>query len=423
MRTKKSRVQILITKFTNSIGLPFQKLLPESFLEDILGTEKIKYRNRLFSPIVTLWAFLSQVLDTDKTCHNAVSRIIAWLAGSGEEIPSEDTSAYCQARKRLPFRLLHKLFGTFGEDLEKKVTDEYLWCGRHVKVVDGSTVSMPDTAENQKAYPQPSSQKPGCGFPLAKIGVLFSISTGAAIALAIDVFRTHDVKLARRLYQYLNPEDVLLGDRAFCSYADIYFVQQHQCDAVLRKHQGRKNQLRKGKRIGPNDRLVIWHKPKTCPKGLSKEEFAQLPKSLILREVHYYIIIPGFRTKQVTLITTLLDPSAYPLKELLKLYEMRWDVELDLKHIKTTLGMDILRSKTPEMVRKEIYTYLLAYNLLRTVMWEAGTTHRVNPLRLSLQGARQHLNNFRPEFKDASTRKRFRLYQTMLALVAHKLVR
>ncbi len=161
----------------------------------------------------------------------------------------------------------------------------------------------------------------------------------------------------------------------------IYFVQQHQGDAVFRKHQGRKNQMRKGKRIGPNDRLVIWHKPKTRPKGLSKEEFAQLPSSLILREVHYYIIIPGFRTKQVTLITTLLDAQAYPVKELVKIYEARWDVELDLKHIKTTLGMDILRGKTPEMVRKEIYIYLLAYNLLRTVMWQAGTRLGVNPLR------------------------------------------
>ena len=237
-------------------------------------------------------------------------------------------------------------------------------------------------------------------FLSAKIGVLFSIATGAAIGLAIDIYKTHDVKLARRLYQYLDPGDVLLGDRAFCSYADIDFIQQRSGDAVLRKHQGRKNQLRKGKRIGPNDRLVIWHKPKTRPKGLSKEAFSQLPSSLILREVHYYIILPGFRTKQVTLITTLLDAQAYPLKELLKLYEMRWDVELDLKHIKTTLGMDILRSKTPEMVRKEIYTYLLAYNLLRTVMWEEGTTHGVNPLRLSLQGARVHLKNFRSELKD-----------------------
>lgn len=301
-------------------------------------------------------------MDTDKTCHNAVSRVIGWLAGKDAEIPSEDTSAYCQARIRLPEKLLQRLFGTVAQGLETKVTPEHLWCGRHVKVVDGSTVSMPDTLENQVAYPQPSSQAPGCGFPLAKIGVLFSLATGAAIALVIDVFNTHDIKLARKLYQFLVPRDVLLGDRAFCSYADLVSIKNYGCDAVFRKHQGRKTQIKRGNRIGPSDQLITWHKPKTRPQGLSKEEFSALPKTLTLREVHYYICIPGFRTKQVTLITTLLDEQVYSWQELLKIYELRWQVELNLKHIKSTLGMDILRGKTPEMVRKEIYVYLLAYN-------------------------------------------------------------
>ncbi len=422
MPTPKSRVQVLVDKFTSSLGLPFQQLLPESFLADAIESEKIKYRQRIFSPIVTIWAFLSQVLDTDKTCHNAVSRIIAWLAGAGTEIPSEDNSAYCQARKRLPETLLQKLFINVGNELESKTSPKHTWCGRHVKVLDGSTVSMPDTIDNQKAYPQPSSQKTGCGFPLAKIMVLFSITTGAAIGIIIDVFKTHDIKLARVLYKYLNPGDIALGDRAFCAYSDIYFLQKQECDAIFRKHQGRKKQIKKGKRLGSNDHLVIWHKPKSCPKGLSKEEFDLLPPNLLLREVHYYICIPGYRTKEVTLITTLLDPRLYPTLELIKIYETRWDVELDLKHIKTTLGMDILRGKTPEMVRKEIYVYLLAYNLLRTVMWQAGTQKGVSPLRISLQGTRHHLHNFISELKDSRFRKRQRLYQIMLELVAHKLV-
>ena len=165
MPTPKSRVQVLVDKFTSSLGLPFQELLPESFLADAIDEEKIKYRHRIFSPMVTIWAFLSQVLDTDKTCHNAVSRIIAWLAGEGLEIPSEDNSAYCQARKRLPEKLLQKLFIEVGNKLESKTTPQQNWCGRHVKVLDGSSISMPDTIENQKAYPQPSSQKAGWGFP------------------------------------------------------------------------------------------------------------------------------------------------------------------------------------------------------------------------------------------------------------------
>ncbi len=162
----------------------------------------------------TLWAFLSQVLDADKSCQNATSRVIAYLVNEGIEIPSSDTSAYCQARSRLPEKLLEKLFGKAARNLSEKVTTEYLWCGRPVKVIDGSSVSMPDTVENQKAYPQPSSQKPGCGFPIAKVGVIFSLATGAAIALAIDVLNTHDLKLARKLYQFLHPLDVLLGNGA-----------------------------------------------------------------------------------------------------------------------------------------------------------------------------------------------------------------
>lgn len=418
--TLPSRVQILKQKFTQSIGLPFQDLLPESTIKEALAAEKIKYRRRLFDPFVTLWTFLSQVLDADKSCHNAVSRVIAWLASENAEIPSEDTSAYCQARKRLPEKLLQRLFGTVAQGLEKKTTNEHLWCGRHVKVVDGSTVSMPDTALNQEAYPQSTNQALGCGFPIAKIGALFSLATGAAVALAIDVLNTHDLKLARRLYKFLNPGDILLGDRAFCSYADVVSVQNHQADVVFRKHQGRKKQMRRGKRIGSWDQLIVWNKPKTCPKGLSLEEFATLPKTLTLREVHYQIVIPGFRTEQVTLITTLVDTKTYSALELVRLYGFRWEVELDLKHLKITLGMDVLRSQTPEMVRKEIYVHLLAYNLLRTVMWEAGTTHQVNPLRLSMQGTRQHLDNFTEQLAIAPARNRKRLYRTLLKLIVHK---
>lgn len=191
-----NRVKILKEKFTQSLGLPFRELLPSSIIEQAINELNIKYRRRLFDPFVTLWVFLSQVLDVDKSCHNAVSRVIAYLVNQGVEIPSTDTSAYCQARSRLPEELLQKLFGKAAQNLEAQVTSEHLWCGRNVKVIDGSNVSMPDTVENQKAYPQPSTQKPGCGFPIAKIGVLFSLATGAAVALATDVLNTHDLKLA-----------------------------------------------------------------------------------------------------------------------------------------------------------------------------------------------------------------------------------
>ena len=413
-------VEILKQKFTHSLGLPIHQLLPSEVIQEELAQLNIKYRQRLFDPICTLWAFLSQVLDVDKSCHNAVSRVITYLVGSGVELPSTDTSAYCQARQRLPEKLIQKLFGKVAIGLESQVNEKHLWCGRKVKVIDGSTVSMPDTPDNQNEYPQPSSQKTGCGFPLAKIGALFSIATGAAVALAIDVFNTHDIQLARRLYEFLSPGDVLLGDRAFCAYADIFQIKNLGCDSVFRKHQGRQTQMRRGKIVGSCDKIVTWSKPKKCPQGLSQEEFNSLPNTLMVREIYFYIFIPGFRTEQVSLITTLLDTKAYSTLDITSLYEKRWDVEVDLKHLKTTLGMDILRSKTPAMVRKEIWAFLLAYNLLRTLMWSAGNSYGVSPLRLSLQGTRQHFDNFIPQLIAAPSAEYHQIYRTLLKVIVHK---
>jgi hypothetical protein len=409
---------ILTQNFYSSIGLPLQNILSLTEIEELLLEENVNFRNRIFNPIVTLWTFLLQVLDPDKSAHNAVSKILTWLAPMVEKLPSNDPSAYCQAKKRLPENFLAKLFRQVGKKLESLTNESNLWCGRHVKIFDGSTVSMPDTIANQKAYPQPSSQKSGCGFPLAKIGVLFSYATGACLDIVIDKFNTSDVKLARRIYEFLTPGDIWLADRGLCSYADLFFIKNHFCDAVVRLHASRKQELKKGKRIGSNDKLVKWNKPLSRPRGLNSSEFKLLPKSLTLREIHYYICIPGFRTKQVTIITTLLDEVSYPTISLVKLYQSRWDVELDLRHIKTTLGMDVLRSKTPELARKEIYIYLLAYNLLRTVMWSAAKDKKIDTKRLSIQKTRHHLNNIIPELKNARSLSRKKLYLTLLELVA-----
>lgn len=350
-----------------------------------------------------------------------MSRVIAYLVGSGVELPSTDTSAYCQARQRLPEELIQKLFGKVAVGLESHVNEKHLWCcGRKVKVIDGSTVSMPDTSLNQQEYPQPTSQKTGCGFPLAKIGALFSIATGAAVALVIDVFNTHDVQLARRLYEFLSPGDVLLGDRAFCAYADLFKIKTLGCDAVFRKHQRRHTQMRRGKIVGDCDKLVTWTKPTKCPKGLSQEEFNSLPDKLIVREIYFYILIPGFRTEQVSLITTLLDTKTYSTLDITSLYQERWDVEVNLRHLKTTLGMDILRGKSPGMVRKEIWAFLLAYNLLRSLMWSAGNSYGVSPLRLSLQGTRQHFHNFITQLVTEEASKCHQVYRTLLKVIVHK---
>lgn len=215
-----------------------------------------------------------------------------------------------------------------------------------------------------------------------------------------------------------------MGDCAFCSYADMSFIQNYNCDAIFRLSQARKNEIERGRRkpLSSFESIEIWHKPSIRPKGLSQDEFAQLPKNLTIRIIKYYIPSPGYRTKQVVLATTLLDSKVYPPTKIMGLYGQRWEVELDLKHLKTTLGMDTLRGKTPEMVRKEIYAHLLAYNLLRTVMWEAGTLHQVDPLRLSIQRTCQHLDNFIPHLAFATNRKRVQLYQALLKIIVHKSV-
>lgn len=417
-----NQVEILKQKFVNSIGLPFREILPESEMMAALFAEKVEYRDRLFNPIVTLWAFLSQVLDSDKSLQNAVSRIIAWLAAAGEPIPSTDTGGYSKARKRLPEGLLKRLLGQTGEKLSDQAQPQDLWCGRHVRICDGSSVLMSDTKQNQAIYPQHSNQACGCGFPIAKIVVMFSLATGAVTDVLIAALKTSEVVLARQLYHNLLPRDVLLADRAFGTYVDLVSVQAQQADAVFRKHQSRKSDFRRGKKLGIGDHIVTWHKPKYRPNSMKPEEFAALPDLIQVREVHLLIQHKGFRTKEIILVTTLVDSKIYTKTKLAQLYKFRWEVEVDLRHVKTTLGMEMLRGKTPEMVRKEIFVHLIAYNLLRALMWESAHNVGVSPLKVSLQGTRQHLKNFLSQFADAKPKKRHRLYQILLQVVSHKLV-
>lgn len=412
------RVQSLKQKFEHSLGLPFQQVLPESTIETAVQEEKRSYRNRIFSPVVTLWAFLSQVLDKDKTCKNAVSCIIAFRAARGEPLPSADPSAYSQARQRLPENVIKGLVVQTADHLEARVPQEGLWKGRHVQIIDGSTLLMPDTPENQAAYPQHGNQKAGCGFPIARIVGLFSLITGALSNLFIGDWKTHEVTLARQLYPTLRPDTVVLGDSIFGSYADFWLLSQYGLDALFQIQAARKTDFRQGKRLGKEDHLATWTKPKQRPQGLPQEIYDQLPQTLTVRELRCRIQRKGFRTRKVTLVTTLLDPVEYPKEELGQLFGLRWQVELDLRHLKTTMNMEFLTTKTPQMVRKEIFAHLLAYNLIRSLMWEAGLRHGADPIGLSFQASIQHLLNFIPQLVQAGYNKRRKLTNILLAHIA-----
>jgi len=413
-------VKTLRERLSNSIALPFRDILSEDMIQQTLEEENIKYRKRLYDPIITLWVFICQVLDTDKSCKNAVSRVLSILCDSvsddGEKLPCDNTGSYCKARKRLSQGFIIRLFRKVGHTIHQKPTDEVLWCNRRVFLVDGSTFSMYDTPQNQQDYPQPKNQHKYHGFPVARILGIFCLATGALIDAAIDSFWIPEIKLFRMLYSHLNPGDVALGDRLYGSYGDIALLSRRFVDCVFRMHHLRKTDFRRGKQLGSYDHLVSWKKPRQGTIHLEPELYAQLPETMLLREVRYFINIKGYRTKKVTLVTTLLDHHLYTYELLAELYGLRWQVEIDLRHLKTTMQMEHIQSKTPEMVRKEFYIHLLAYNLIRATLWEAGIKNKVNPLRLSYKGAIQHVLNFVPIL--AIMKDRDIIYDAMLTIIS-----
>jgi hypothetical protein len=372
----------------------FGDLIPEALLSRT--KEKENSRERIFTPKVTFWAFLAQVLERGSPCRDALRRITAWWVCEQPQAvaPSAQTGAYCQARARLPEQVLTQIGTHLADRLERNVPTEALWQGRRVKIIDGTTASMPDTAENQAEWPQPRSQKPGCGFPLVKLVGLFSQASGALLHLAEGHQRQHEIRLARQLWRHVEQGEVLLADRGFCSYQDLCTLAGRGADAVMRLHQARKADFTQGLPLGPDDRLIVWHKPAQRPKGCTPEEFAALPPSLSLRLVRYRVEIPGFRTEEVILVTTLLDAVAFPVSALAELYGQRWSVELHFREIKTLLGLDVLRCRTPAMVRKEIAMHRIAYNLVRALMQRASLLHDVALARVSFKGTLDSLHHF-----------------------------
>jgi hypothetical protein len=398
----------------------FGKLVPQSLLAPHeRGTNS---RQRIFSPEVTFWSFLGQVLAPGSSCRDALRRVNAWWQWHfpNQALPSHDTSAYCQARARLSESRLRGLCDHLGRQLEQKVSEDQLWLGRRVKIIDGTSVSMPDTAANQQVWPQSSAQRPGCGFPLLKLLGVFSLQSGALLDLTISNQRHHDAQLARQLWPQLQAGDLILADRGFCSFGALAQLQGAGIDAVMRLHQARKTDFRRGKRLGPNDRLVVWNNPLQSTHGLTEEELKALPDTLQLRLVRYRIEIPGCRSQQVILVTTLLDAHRFSAAQLAGLYFRRWGVELHFRQIKNLLGMDVLRCMSPAMVRKELLMHLVAYNLIRALMQRASLIYHVPLGRLSFKGTLDGLHHFADALHAAQakpTRQR-QLFDALLLTIA-----
>jgi hypothetical protein len=344
-------------------------------------------RQRIYTPWVTFVAFLGQVLSRGSACREAVRRVQVWCVAGKRRPPDESTSAYCQARARLPLERLRAAHEELGSWIERHAQDTWRWCDRAVKVLDGCGLSMPDTEENRARWPYAGGQKPGCGFPTAQMVGLFCLATGRLVRFALDTWKAHEIPLARQLIAWMEPGEIVLTDRGFCGWGLIALLQRKGVDVVMRAHQARKL---KGRRM-------TWAKPQR-PETWSKSLWNELPRELKVRIVRFRVAVRGFRTQEVVLVTTLLDTKAYPDEALAALYRRRWAVELCFRDIKTTLGLDVLRCQTPELVEKEVWLQAIAYNLVRALMLEAAWTHGVKLERLSFKGTVDTLRQWTPLF-------------------------
>ena len=377
-------------------GLPFSDILTEDEIEEAFDEEDCQFAQEegdIFTPAVTLWAFLSQALHKGelRSCLAAVSRTIVLLVMLGRKPCANNSGAYCKARAKLSEAVLERLTTRVADGCEKEIPEDWLWNGRHVKLVDGTTVSMPDTEANQEAYPQQASQKEGLGFPVARMVVLVSLATAMLGGMAIGPCsgkETGELALMRELLDQLNPNDILLADRYYCSYFMIALLLERNIDFVARLHHARKEDDYRIKRLSKKDWIIEWQRPQK-PNWMDQETYDRMPESLTLRQVKVNTTEPGCRAESFNVVTTLTDSEKYSEDDVAELYRKRWLVELDIRAIKCSVGMDVLRCKTPAMVRREIWSCLLTYNLIRKIMLQAAIESGLSPRQLSFTNAMQ----------------------------------
>jgi Transposase DDE domain len=415
-----AQVQSLLCGFLQDGAFPCSAVLTVQDIVDLISQTCVETCDRIFTPVVTLCTFLRQIHSDDPSCRAAVARLNATRVAQGLEPCSPLTGGYCKARQRLAESLFYGLMHQSGQRLQQQVPPAWHWHGRAVKIVDGSGVSMPDTEANQQDYPQSSTQAPGLGFPVARIVVVLSLACGAVLAAAVGRLRgknTSEPMLFHSLYASLERDDVILADRFYCSYWEVALLRGQGIDIVMRLHQRRQVDIRGGRRVGREDHVVAWTKPKR-PAWMDEATYAGLPAAMDIRLLRVCVPQRGFRTRVVLVATTLLETQVYSKEDLAGLYRARWHAELDLRSIKQTMQMDVLRCQTPAMVQKEIWGHLLVYNLLRAAMAQAALEHGVVPRQVSLQGTRQTLAAFHSLLAQRPSTERDRIAHIVLSAIA-----
>ena len=410
---------LLKTKSFAQLAECFSGFIPFNLLEPSDGPAHS--RRRIFSKANTFWAFFSQVIDADGGCKEVVRKIQAYSSVNALKLPASSTSAYCQARKKLELSELMKIFKHSAKRLDDMPERGFLK-GRRVIVVDGTGISMPDTSSNQEEWPQQRQQKEGCGFPTARICACFSLATGGILSFEVGNKKSAELPLFRKQWDTFNDGDIFLGDKGFCSYYDLVNLKERGVDSVITL--ARRLPVREASAhtvFDKNDLLVSWKKPVWNKRSAyTREQWEALPSHLRVRQLHITVTVPGFRTESFYIITTLDDPEQYSADELAKLYLQRWNVELYFRDIKTTMGMDVLKCKSPEMVHKEIVMHFIAYNSVRMLMYEAAEERAVDVSRLSFKGSLQALRQWEPHLNQSkiSKRERFRILSTLYDAIA-----
>jgi Transposase DDE domain len=386
----RNQLHSLRDRLVRTAGLPFLDVLARPLVEAICRRCNHRWRKRVYTPWITLNVFLSQILSADHSCDDAVDRLQKFRHDQGLASVAPGTGSYCEARQRLPEDLFWNLVRRTGQSIHQKARRPWLFHGRSVKIVDGSTVVMPDTPENQKVYPQATTQAPGLGFPIARILVVFSLAVGTVLDAAVGPYQgkqTGELALLRQIITAFQPGDIVLADRLFCSYWLIAALQARGVDVLVRLHQRRAADFRRGRRLGREDHLVTWPRPLQAPDWMSRAEYDAMPAELAVREIRIRVADKTKRVRNLVIVTTLKDSKTYQADDLRGLFRQRWHAELDLRALKTEMRMEMLRTKSPGMVRKEIAGHLLAYNLIRGIMAEAAEAESVEPRRLSFKGA------------------------------------
>jgi len=394
-QSRQQQAAALLAAFLQSDGLPLDDVLtPDDVVTAFAdaGADCRGSATAIFTPLLTLWAFLGQLLHSDHSCRAAVLRVVVLCAALSRPTPASDTAAYCRARSRLPSAVLRRLATHLGRQLEERVPADWLWQGRHVHLIDGSTSQVPDSPANQQAFP-PRRRRQGISYPLIRWVCLVSLATAAIQDFNYGPYQgkqTGELALSRPLLTTLRAGDVLLADRYFCTWFTFAMGLRQGVDVVARLHASRNQDFRVGQRYGRGERLMLWQRPPR-PEWLDEEAYQSLPRSLSVREILVRVVEPGRRTRRLIVATTLLDRGRYSREAVAALYGARWQVELDIRSLKSYLGLGELRCQSPEMVAKELWGGVLAYNLVRKVACQAACGRGLRPRQLSFTAAKQAL--------------------------------